>query len=65
MDTSYLSYQFLNELMRLPDNVKAKYKQALALIIDTGMAPERAFEETGFTQAFEKERGRYGESNKN
>jgi len=52
----YLSSQFLDEVMRLPDNVKAKYKQALALIIDTGMRPERAFKETGFTEAYEKER---------
>ncbi len=50
----YLSFQFLDEVMSLSDNIKAKYKGALALIIDKGMRPERAFRESGFIEAYEK-----------
>jgi len=65
MDTSYLSYKFLDEVMGMSVDTRKKYSKALTLIINTGPKPEDAFKETGFTQAYEKERGRYGESNKN
>jgi hypothetical protein len=50
----YLSSHFLDEVMRFPDNLKAKYKEALALIVDQGMRPERAFTESGFIEAYTK-----------
>jgi hypothetical protein len=49
----FLSFQFLDDVMKLPEDVKAKYKAALALVTDTGMRPERAFQESGFTEAWE------------
>ncbi|MBW1690830.1 MAG: hypothetical protein JRJ70_08810 [Deltaproteobacteria bacterium] len=52
----YLSYQFLDEVMSLSDNVKAKYKEALAFITE-GMRPGEAFKKSGFIEAYEKERG--------
>jgi hypothetical protein len=55
----YLSFDFLDRVMSLPDNVKAKYKEALSLITE-GMRPERAFRESGFIEAYEKERGIHG-----
>jgi len=62
MDTTYLSYQFLDEVMGMSKDIRKKYSEALTLIINTGAKPEDAFEETGFIQAFEKERGHHGEN---
>lgn len=56
----YLSYEFLDGVMSLSDNAKAKYKEALSLIIDRGLRPREAFRESGFIEAYEKERGTHG-----
>jgi hypothetical protein len=56
----YLSTDFLDEVLRLSDNTKAKYSKALSLITE-GMRPERAFRESGFTDAYRKERESDGE----
>jgi hypothetical protein len=53
----YMSHEFIEIVMSLPDNLKAKYKEALALIVDQGMRPEQAFRQSGFHEAYEKERG--------
>jgi len=60
MDTSYLSYQFLDEVMGMSKDIRKKYSEALTLIINTGAKPEDAFEKTGFAQAYKKERGNHG-----
>jgi len=57
MDTSYLSYQFLDEVMGMSGDTRKRYSKALTLIINTGAKPEDAFKETGFTQAYKEERG--------
>jgi hypothetical protein len=49
----YLSYEFLDKAMSLDDNLKAKYKEALALITNQGMRPGEAFQESGFLEAYE------------
>ncbi len=49
----FLSFQMLDEIMCSPDNIKEKYKEALSLITDRGMRLERAFKESGFTEAYE------------
>jgi hypothetical protein len=54
----YMSHEFLDEVMRLPKNLKMQYRAALGLITDQGMRPERAFRQSGFHEAYEKERGR-------
>lgn len=60
MDTSYLSWKFLDEVMGMSKDVRKKYSAALTLIINQGTKPEDAFKETGFTEAYQKERGSDG-----
>jgi hypothetical protein len=56
MDTSYLSYEFLNEVMAMSKDVRDKYSKALTLITNNGTKPEKAFQETGFEEAYQKEK---------
>jgi hypothetical protein len=57
MDTNYLSYRMLDQIMGMSEDVRKKYDEALTLITSKGTQPEKAFEESGFREAFEKEGG--------
>jgi len=57
MDTEFLSHQFLDKIMEMSPDTRKKYSEALTLIINQGIKPERAFQEMSFIEAFERERG--------
>ena len=59
MDTSYLTFDFLEKVMGMSKAVQEKYSDSLQLIKETGLPPEKAFQQTGFIKAYEDERGDY------
>lgn len=51
----YLEIQILVQVMAKDQDVQARYLEALGLILESGYLPEAAFEESGFTKAFERD----------
>ena len=56
-NTFWMSHEILDEVLTMPNGIRAKYREALRLITDEGVEPEKAFQQSGFVEEYEKFKG--------